>query len=215
MSFVDPTTPPYGPTRSLLERISPAWVTRYLGERLIQGVIGLLGDTLKESTMAASRSDLLAEPESPYDAVEAQGKDRVIERYPADTNATYRQRVLGAWTAWGQSGVTSALLDQVSRFGFPNALLKVPSDWDGANGYGSRKFWIILPSITEGSAGEDEVRAVFRLVNKFRAAEERVADVVGIRTGGYWGDGVGGTWGDGIGGTWGDASAVSYRSDLV
>src|SRR5690606_24449771 len=128
-------------------------------------------------------SNLLAEPESPYDAVLLVGSDRVMEAYPTDTVATHRARLLGAWEAWGRSGEETSLLDQVSRFGFPGALLITAAEWTGeVEGTGNRRIWIILQSISSGTKGEEEVRGVFRLVNKFRAGEERLEDVIGVRS---------------------------------
>jgi hypothetical protein len=208
---------PSGPFRELLERVSPRWILRRMGERFSHGFIGLTGDLILQSAVCAVRSDLLLEDESSSDAVALLGRERVLDRDPLDTNATYRARVLGAWEAWEGAGAEPSLLAHLARIGLGDAVLLTDSYWTGDTDGGARRIWIILPEIEEGSDGEAEVRATFRIVQKFRAGEERLEDVIGIRTGGLWDYPGGGTWDDPpwSTGTWDGQEAVSYREDLA
>lgn len=210
------TDQPTGPIRRLLSIHAPPWMRRDNGVRLVEGLLGLTGDSMLQAALCAMKSNLLAEPESPYDAVLLVGNDRVMEAYPTDTTATHRARLLGAWEAWGRSGEETSLLDQVSRFGFPNSLLITAVEWSGeVEGSGNRRIWVVLPQISSGSKGEEEVRGVYRLVNKFRAGEERLEDVIGVRSGRLWDfhptTGEAGTWNSPGVATWGESQAVSYR----
>jgi hypothetical protein len=219
--MADPTT---GPFRQLLRNFSPPWVLRYYGERLSQGMIGLLGDLLGEAGVAAVVSPMLAEEDSPPDAVGMVARSRMLDRYGADTTQTHRARTLDAWDAWTGAGTRESILGQLTAFGFENAyILTMGEDVGGGPFLGDgntalpRRFWILLT--LEGAEDTPEPSAlsaqVFRLANKFKAGEERVADVTVMSVGRVWDfhlvTGLPHTWDDpgpGID-TWDSSAGVS------
>lgn len=203
-----------GPFRQLLRRFSPAWIIRTNGERFTQGMIGLVGDIILEAATSALTSSLLADPDSPSDAVTKVAADRRIDRYPTDTTETHRARTLGAWDVWSNPGTEQAMLDQIYLFGYPEAFLLAIVDVAQP-----RKFFVIV-----GIEGDDDAPPaadlaveIFKIVNKFRAAEERADDVSIVTKGRTFGihpqTGLVhtfGDWGPGIT-TYGDSSGVKYR----
>jgi hypothetical protein len=53
----------------------------------------------------------------PPDALPLVGNERSMPRYPADTDATYRERLAEAWDTWLFAGNEDAITDQLAAFG--------------------------------------------------------------------------------------------------
>lgn len=215
--------PKTGPFRQFLLNFSPPWVLRYLGERLTQGMVALTADLLGEYAKRAGGGPMLRDENSPQDAVTKVAASRMIERYSTDTNETHRARTVAAWTAWEYAGTETGILDQITLLGYPGTWMFVMGE-DGWTGDGNtalpRRFWLVFT--TEGTgiltAGSDIARSIFRVANKFRAGEERVADVTVMSAGRTWDThpvtGLSHTWdspGPGIS-SWDSSVGVTYRS---
>ena len=222
--MADPTT---GPFRQFLRNFSPPWVLRYYGERLSQGMIAMLGDLLGESGVAAVVSPMLAEEDSPPDAVGMVARSRMLDRYGADTTETHRARTLDAWDAWTGAGTRESILGQLAAFGYPTAnVLAMGDDLGGEPFFGDgdtdlpRRFWVVLSASVTLGVAQELAKQVFRLANKFRAGEERVADVTVVYAGRVWDyhltTGLPHTWDDpgpGID-TWDSSAGVRYRETV-
>ncbi|HEV8462081.1 MAG TPA: hypothetical protein VGQ38_15380 [Gaiellaceae bacterium] len=67
-----------------------------------------------------------------------------IERFPKETAAQYRVRLLIAWATWLESGTPKCLEDQLHAFGIKDAV--VYRDFDGcfAEGQWYSRFWVVL-----------------------------------------------------------------------
>jgi hypothetical protein len=176
-------SPTTGYFRSLLLHFSPAWVVRRYGEGLTQGMVGLLGDLLAESASAALVAPLLADEDSPPDAVIKKSAERNIDRYPTDTTTTHRARTIDAWNIWEGAGTVAAIANQIVLFGYE--YVEVLREMVNVEEF-PRRFFVAVS--TEGMIGplpapEDLVVAIFRIANKFRAGEERLGDVTVLSSG--------------------------------
>lgn len=207
--------PTSGYFRLILQHFSPAWVLRKYGERLTQGMLGLLGDMLAESASAALVAPLLADEDSPPDAVTKKAAERKIDRYPTDTTTTHRLRTLDAWNIWEGPGTVSAIAQQVALLGYSS--VQILKEYVRDDIY-PRRFFVAVS--TEGMTGipalADIATEIFRIGNTFRAGEERLNDVTILSAGRTWDvyppTGLTGTWDSPEGvTTWGDSSGVSYR----
>jgi len=56
----------------------------------------------------------------PADALFPAGNDRDFDRYPADTDDSYRRRLVDTWNVWPFAGTHDGLLGQLNAFGFAN-----------------------------------------------------------------------------------------------
>jgi len=147
-----------GPIRAMLANMSPTWLSREWGEKLVIGLMGYMGDALLEAATLALTNPWLLERTSAYDAVEYSVAETRMVRYPADTDATHRARAASPWAAWTYAGTQDGIggegqgLDgQLHLFGFPNAFTKADYEYDFGDyplpygpDYWSR-FWVFIP----------------------------------------------------------------------
>ena len=82
------------------------------------GMVGLTFDLLAEGSAQALKAPWLREKSSPDDALPPVGDERMMPRYPADTNSTYRTRLADAWEAWQYAGAGTAIARQFNDAGF-------------------------------------------------------------------------------------------------
>lgn len=124
------------------------------GERYVGATVGVLNDLLAEGAATASQSGLLypltPRPEdykTPLDAIEQQGRDALILRYPGENHYTsLLPRVRAKWDYWTGS-IKDALLADLAAAGYPGAEIVVPNDFGTApapDTYWSR-FWLLFP----------------------------------------------------------------------
>lgn len=104
-------------------RKSPPWLRRFYGERFMGAAIGLMADMTMEATAQALQVPWLRTPWQPPDALSFIGQERIMPRYPADTDATYRSRLVNAWTSWLQGGNEASIEDQLAAFGLDNVTI--------------------------------------------------------------------------------------------
>lgn len=118
--------------------------------RALAGAIGRAMDELADRARQAAKARLVTV--APDDALVYHGRDRRIECYPADTDASYRARLVGAWDAWQLAGTYQGIPSQLAAAGFaPVALYDVwtaPSWWVGAwppPPFGTAPSWWVDP----------------------------------------------------------------------
>ena len=114
-----------GTFREYVAKISPPWLRRYYGERFVGFTIGLMTDLISEGAAQALKASWLHSDTSPPDALPDIGTERSMPRYYSDTDATYRSRLHGAWSAWlfaGNEEGTGGLgmVGQYNDFGLAN-----------------------------------------------------------------------------------------------
>lgn len=99
--------------RAMVRGLATGWTRGPWGERL-WGTIGLLGDVVMDAATQALVAPWLRSKTSPPDALPPIGRERLMPRYPAENDTTYRDRLYAAWTAWGFAGNEVAIVDQYS-----------------------------------------------------------------------------------------------------
>jgi hypothetical protein len=209
------------PWRRFLLNYTPDWLLYNerlplpdFGERLTQGWLGLAGSILLETARGAVAAALL-EDDAPDDAVAIKGRERTTDRYPEDTSATHAARIKTSWSTFGDAGTDAMMLEQLALIGHAVAYLIGVTD-DPAR---PRRFYAMVS--TEGDPSppdpEKRVRLIFRVLNKFRAGEERLVDATVLTAGRTWdlhpATGLPHTWdspGPGIT-TWDSSAGVTYR----
>jgi hypothetical protein len=152
---------------------TPPWLRRHFGDRWV-GLFALLTDGVLEALTEALFASWLREPTAPPDALAWTGIERSIERFPGETNESYRDRLIAAWTAWEQAGNEAALLAQLDGLGLTDIEIvsyRTPGwDWDSAagltwaEGVGAAdnwsRFWVIIkghPWVGEGTFGDGAI----------------------------------------------------------
>jgi hypothetical protein len=120
----------YKTIRDYLRAITPAWLSRPKGAAWLRA----MGDE-KDTTVARAKDAVkqrffeLAD----RDAQALGGQERQIVRGPLETNATYGERLVGAWDAWSWAGTAKGLLEAMKGAGLPLAVIET---------YGGLQYWL-------------------------------------------------------------------------
>jgi len=192
--------------------LAPPWLRGEWGEKLVQA-IGLVFDALEEANFEATAAGTLDAPTFPAEALEYIGHERMIERYPAETDAAYKTRVKGAWESWRQAG-TQYLVDELAAAGFTASIHQVYDwNWDGNAAWWSR-FWVVISVHSWGptywasnrywgnngvwgcDATQPEAATLLRLIRKWKPAHMFPITVVVMDATRWAADQPDGTWGD-------------------
>jgi hypothetical protein len=147
--------------RSYLARLVPQWLGKYWGERLV-GANGLMADIVSEGASEALRASWLRESTSPDDVLPLVAQERMLERYPSETAATHRERLINAWFTWEGAGHETSIEGQFAAAGFPGVVVyshreidRGPSTpWQPDVDHYTR-FWVFFPeSSNHGVTGD-------------------------------------------------------------
>jgi len=114
--------------REFVQGIVPTVFQGFYGERLV-GVLALLADLISEGASEALKVPWLREPTSPDDALRFAAFDRNLERYPNESAAQHRARLLRAWQDWTAAGDESAILGQLGAAAFEGAVIYCQGEW--------------------------------------------------------------------------------------
>jgi hypothetical protein len=128
---------------------SPGWLQGPYGAGYV-GTLGLTKDTVVDAVKQAIKARFIKL--APNDALGYIGDDRVIERYPVDTDATYRARLVAAWETWLYAGTDRGVIAAMNAAGFANVQIfnnlvgpgfemTWPPDSDAANW---SRFWVVI-----------------------------------------------------------------------
>lgn len=211
-----------------VQSIAPTWMKGetpakpHYGERFM-GTFGILSDVLAQAAIQAVRAWWLKDEFSPVDALPYLGEDRQIDRYPGDSDDTYRNRLIGAWDAWAVAGNEEAIVSQLESYGLTNIEIHsarngwdwdsaAPGDWSHGVGGAANwsRFWVVIKghpwlasnALDAGTAlgltaTLEEVAAVRAIVEKWRAAEAICPWVIVVLDVTAWNAGLpNGTWYD-------------------
>jgi hypothetical protein len=193
--------PPPGPYEPYMEELAPPWLLRPLGKAFLRALGRFLDvegvDRLKQAVKARFLETC------PDDALDRLGRDRLLPRFPTETTAAYRQRLLAAWDIWLFAGTEAGLL-QMLHTAYPGPAYSIleNKDWDpappdGDVAYWSRA-WIIIeppfpwvtwkfgdgkqigqPNLTIGTTMTPEEVALFRgITNKLKPAHVVVPAII-------------------------------------
>lgn len=109
---------------------------------------GLTGDLLADGMRLAARMAWLRDPESPDDVLPLVGAERGMPRYPGETAAQYRARLLDAWNAYRFAGSEGTIVQQFEHAGYPGVEITFDAAALGPNGEAApywSQFWVYFP----------------------------------------------------------------------
>jgi hypothetical protein len=126
------------------EALSPTVLQGARGERLA-GAFALMFDTLAETANEAVKARFLGSNTHPVDALPLIGQERMLPRYPVDSDASYRARLRDAWNAWTKAGTDVGIVAQLAAMGLTAYVREqnIDWDWDGDTANWSR-FWVVI-----------------------------------------------------------------------
>lgn len=139
--------------RDFAAAIVPTVLSGFYGERLV-GVIALVADLISEGASEALKVSWLGEASSPDDALRFAAFDRNLERYPNETAAQHRARLLRAWQDWLAAGDESAIVGQLAAATFTQSVVYCQAEWlrppetDVLGNPWWSLFWIFFPKGT-------------------------------------------------------------------
>ena len=96
------------------------WASRW------RGLFAFLADWDAQTSMMALRSSWLHHGDNPDDALPYIGEERGMPQYPAESADVHRERLHGAWDAYGWAGAEQAIITQLIAFGFTPTYSTVP-----------------------------------------------------------------------------------------
>lgn len=117
---------------------------------------GLTGDVIAQGMTDAVRMPWLRDPASPDDVLPMVGNERGIPRYPGESVASYRARLVDAWDAYQFAGAALSIESQLQAYGYPGQVTFFPG-LDGPNGQPApywSQFWLVFPSGTHPVTSE-------------------------------------------------------------
>ncbi len=106
------------------------------------------GDSAAEAMSLAIRLAWLADPESPDDVLSLVGAERGMPRYPSESAAQYRARLLDAWNAYTLAGSEGTIVQQFEHAGYPDVEIYFDAAALGPNGEAApywSQFWVYFP----------------------------------------------------------------------
>lgn len=183
--------------RGYLKRTLPAWLLGTWGGRYLYS-FGLVLDAIMQGATDATKARM-PYPTGPADALARIGQDSALERYPADTDATFRARLQARFPTWQKAGSEQAVVGQLNAFGFANVSVYTAQEWYPGDADWSR-FWVVIDpthgwtwpiwgnfnwnsftwSATTSPTGQilDLPASLRRLVRRFKSAHERCDYIV-------------------------------------
>lgn len=198
--------------RQWAKDLAPTWLRGEWGGKLVE-FAGFVFDTIQEADFEGGAAGMLDAPTFPADALPLVGSERQIERYTAESDATYKARVKGAWVAWPQAGTKGGELSQLSAGAFTADIMEMRDwNWDGDAANWSR-FWVIITGhgwtrthwgdgrlwgsgVWGCSATQAEASTLIRIVQKWKPGHV-VPIIVVVMEDGAWSAGPpDGTWGN-------------------
>lgn len=124
---------------------------RPFSQRLSAGFFGVLhgltGDLNAQGMSIAARMPLLKDSLSPDDVLPLIGDERGMPRYPSESIASYRKRLVAAWQAYSTVGEPT-IPAQFAAAGYPGATIIFDPAALGPNGEAApywSQFWIYFP----------------------------------------------------------------------
>jgi hypothetical protein len=133
----------------LMDGLLPDWAKYEHGGRLCYGAFGVIAEGLADQQTRACCAGMLASPHSPDDALPLAGRERGdLPRYPGETAAQYRLRLIDAYNAWGFGGADQSIVSQLDLAGFPGAQIAYYANRVGPRGEPApylSQFWVTFP----------------------------------------------------------------------
>lgn len=137
-----------GNWRTWINGLLPGWMQGNWGTRFT-GTLTLFAEAAAQGAGEALRAPWLKEETSPDDCLYLAGSECRMPRYPNETAATYRARLIGAWEAWEFAGDELAIEGQLHAAGFAGAYVTTDITREGPRGYPApywSQFWVRFPA---------------------------------------------------------------------
>lgn len=134
--------------RDLVASVLPRPFTQRLSGGWFGVLHGLTGDTLADALSVVIRMPWLKDPNSPDDVLPLIGAERGLPRYPIETAAQYRARLIDAWNAYKFAGSEGTIISQFGHAGFPGVEIVFDAAALGPNGEAApywSQFWVFFP----------------------------------------------------------------------
>lgn len=96
--------------------LAPPWLLGPVGEKYTQW-LGLLEDLNVETALQAMKASKLLADTFHMSGLRYIGMERIMPRYPSETDSAYLVRLVGAWVAWKQAGTWQAIVSQLAAYG--------------------------------------------------------------------------------------------------
>ncbi len=136
-----------GTFRDYVARVLPRPFSQRLSAGFFGVLAGLTGDLIAQGMSVAVRMPLLRDSESPDDVLPLIGDERGIPHYSAESLASYRARLIGAWDAYANIG-ESTIPAQFAAAGYPGVTITFDAAALGPNGEAApywSQFWVYFP----------------------------------------------------------------------
>ncbi len=137
-----------GTFRDYVASVLPRPFTRELSAGWFGVLHGLTGDMIGDGMSYAARTFMLKDSESPNDVLPLIGSERGMPRYPIETPAQYRARLIGAWEAYKFAGAEQTIVSQFAAAGYPGTTITFNAAALGPNGEAApywSQFWVSFP----------------------------------------------------------------------
>ena len=128
------------PFRDQLRASLPRWLAGALGTDK-WALVSALGQELDRCAYFAKRAwESWLATNAPVDRLTSLGRERRLPRYASDTDATYRQRLWGAWDFYSYLGTSKAITDTIALLGY-RAEVVCEKDWGPGDKPDTAEMW--------------------------------------------------------------------------
>lgn len=137
-----------GNFKDMVDARLPRPFTQALSGGLFGVLASLTGDLNADGLSNALKLAWLADPASPDDVLPLVGSERGMPRYPGETAAQYRARLLDAWNAYKFAGSEGTIVQQFAHAGYPGTEIQFDAAALGPNGEAApywSQFWVYFP----------------------------------------------------------------------
>jgi hypothetical protein len=205
--------------RDYIYRLSPAFLRNYWGQRLM-GILGLNWDGIAEGATIAVGATKLYSDERATDVLDLIGEERMLPRFPDESDTDYEARLHDAWELWQQAGTRGGIMEMFDRWDGKGGTFARNANWvwDSQATTNWSRIWVVLythpwtagpdlggswpalgsdPDLTLGStATVDDVRAARNIVRTFKEAHAVCVNVIVVLDAVGWlaAGGPDGTW---------------------
>lgn len=176
---------------------APANLLKTWGRAFLQGIAKVIDTELLDRAKESVKAHILEE--APVSALAALGRERLLERYPPMSDATYREYLKAAWDTWPGGGTEAgilaalsvalpgpgyALLDRAGIGGYPYPswvsfyiYIGAPLPWDYWQ-YGNSHTWG-ESGLTWGSTMTSaELKFLRALIRKWKAGHSHLQGII-------------------------------------
>jgi hypothetical protein len=155
--------------RAYVESVSPPWALGENSAAYYGAALGLTGDLIAAGLRLVLLMPWLLEPESPDDVLSLIGAEVRMPRYPSETAAAYRARLVDAFNRYANAGTPARINAEIAAAGLVGTVTFQPGHPGPppalATPYWSQ-FWI-----TTTSSSDAELSLIRAIVLKWKSVQ--------------------------------------------